>query len=37
MSVFTDEDNQTVKSLAITFVGFVGLTVFLIILALKIA
>ncbi|MFT7685974.1 MAG: hypothetical protein ACI9FB_001319 [Candidatus Azotimanducaceae bacterium] len=37
MSVFTDEDNQTVRSLAMTFGGFISLTVFLIILAAFVA
>lgn len=37
MSVFTEEDTQTVRSLALTFGGFIGLTVFLILLAVFIA
>ena len=37
MSVFTNEDNQTVRSLAMTFGGFIALTVFLIVLATFIA
>jgi len=36
MSVFTDEDNQTLKNLAMTFAGFTGLTVALILLAMVI-
>ncbi len=34
MSVFDDEDSQTVRSLMMTFGGFIGLTVFLILLAI---
>tara|TARA_B100000497_G_scaffold61234_1_gene69532 strand:- start:220 stop:336 length:117 start_codon:yes stop_codon:yes gene_type:complete len=33
MSVFDNEDNQTIRTLGWTMVGFVGLTVFLIVLA----
>jgi len=37
MSVFTDEDTQTVRSLALTFGGFIGLTVVLVVLAILIS
>ena len=33
MSVFNDEDSHTIRSLGLTFGGFLALTVFLIILA----
>ena len=36
MAVFDDEDGQTVKSLGMTFMGFIALTVGLIILAIAI-
>tara|TARA_R110002072_G_scaffold20841_4_gene75185 strand:- start:4091 stop:4204 length:114 start_codon:yes stop_codon:yes gene_type:complete len=36
MSVFNEEDSQTVRSLAMTFGGFIGLTVVLIVLAIVI-
>lgn len=34
MSVFDEEDSQTVRSLAMTFAGFITLTVALIVLAI---
>ncbi len=36
MSIFDNEDNQTIRSLGWTMVGFVALTVFLIVLAISI-
>ncbi|MFT4677883.1 MAG: hypothetical protein ACJAX5_001553 [Patiriisocius sp.] len=36
MSVFDDEDSQTVRSLGMTFVGFSALTIVLIVLAIAI-
>lgn len=36
MSVFNEEDNQTIRSLALTFGGFIALTVVLIVLAIAI-
>lgn len=36
MSVFNEEDTQTVKSLALTFAGFIALTAALIVLAIAV-
>lgn len=36
MSVFSEEDGQTVRSLGMTFVGFIALTVILIVMAVAI-
>lgn len=35
MSVFSEDDSKTVKSLGLTFGAFVGLTVLLIVLAIS--
>ena len=35
MSVFSEDDGKTVKSLMLTFAGFIGLTVLLVILAVS--
>jgi hypothetical protein len=34
MSVFSEDDSKTIKTLGLTFAGFIGLTVFLVILAI---
>ena len=35
MSVFSEDDNKTVRSLGLTFAAFIGLTVVLIILSIR--